>query len=120
MESNRDYGCDAVVEMSGAHSMIEPAIESLRIGGELVLVGAVFPVPPVSLLPEQVIRRQLTLRGIHNYRPEHLRSAVQFLAESGNDFPFAEIVSSWHSLSEVETRVQNGLPSNVVRIGVKP
>ena len=117
---SRDYGCDAVVELSGAQSMIEPGLESLRIGGQLVLVGAVFPVPPVSLLPEQLIRRQLSLRGIHNYRPEHLRSAVQFLAESGNDFPFAELVTSWHSLSEVEAIVQNGLPANVVRVGVRP
>jgi len=117
---NRDYGCDAVIELSGAPSMIVPGMESLRIGGQLVLVGAVFPVPPISLLPEQVIRRQLTLRGIHNYRPEHLRSAVQFLAESGPDFPFAELVTSWHALAEVETLVQGGLPANVVRIGVKP
>jgi hypothetical protein len=38
--------------------MIVPAIESQRIGRELVLVGAVFPVSPISLLPEQVTRRQ--------------------------------------------------------------
>lgn len=117
---SRDYGCDAVVELSGAQAMIVPGVESLRIGGQLVLVGAVFPVPPVSLLPEQLIRRQLTLRGIHNYRPEHLRSAVQFLAESGNNFPFAELVTIWHTLSEVEAIVQDGLSANVVRVGVRP
>ena len=120
VSQNRDYGCDAIVELSGAQSMIVPGLESLRIGGELVLVGAVFPVPPVSLLPEQLVRRQWTLRGIHNYRPEHLRSAVQFLAECGNDYPFAGLVTSWHSLSEVQAIVQDGLSANVVRIGVRP
>jgi putative phosphonate catabolism associated alcohol dehydrogenase len=119
-DQSRDYGCDAVVELSGAQSMIVPGLESLRIGGLLVLVGAVFPVPSVSLLPEQLIRRQLTVRGIHNYRPAHLSSAVQFLAESGTDFPFAELVTSWHSLSEVQAIVRNGLTANVVRLGVKP
>jgi alcohol dehydrogenase len=113
-------GCDAVIEMSGAQSMIQPAMESLRVGGELVLVGAVFPVPAVSLLPEQVIRRHMTIRGIHNYRPDHLRSAVEFLTEFGSAFPFAEMVASWHSLGEVEALVQTGLPSHVVRIGVRP
>jgi len=117
---NPGYGCDAVIELSGAHSMIIPGIESLRTGGQLVLVGAVFPVPPVPILPEQVIRHQLTLRGIHNYRPEHLQTAVQFLVEAGNDFPFAELVTSWHALTEIETLVQAGLPSNIVRIGVRP
>jgi len=117
---NPGYGCDAVIELSGAHSMIVPGMESLRIGGQLVLVGAVFPVPPISILPEQVIRRQLTLLGIHNYRPGHLRTAVQFLTESGNDFPFAELVTSWHALADIETLVQEGLPANTVRIGVRP
>jgi len=117
---NPGFGCDAVIELSGACSMIIPAIESLRIGGQLVLVGAVFPVSPISILPEQVIRRQLTLRGIHNYRPDHLLTAVKFLAESGNDFPFAELVTSWHALAEIETLVQDGLPASVARIGVKP
>lgn len=116
----RRYGCDAVIELSGAQPMIVPAIESLRIGGELVLVGAVFPVPPISLLPEQVIRRQLTLRGIHNYRPEHLRTAIAFLTEFGSDFPFRELVGTWHSLTEVEALVQEGLTNNVVRVGVRP
>ncbi len=117
---NQLYGCDAVIELSGAHSMIVPGLESLRMGGQLVLVGAVFPVPPISLLPERIVRRQLTLRGVHNYRSEHLRMAVEFLTSFGSGFPFADLVSSWHGLSQVESLVQHGLPANVVRVGVKP
>ena len=117
---SQSYGCDAVIELSGAQSMIAPGLESLRIGGHMVLVGAVFPVPAVAILPEQIVRRQLTLRGIHNYRPKHLLTAVQFLTEHGNRFPFAELVSSWHELSEVEAIVRNGIPANVVRVGVRP
>ncbi len=117
---NRGYGFDAVLELSGAQAMIVPALESLRIGGHLVLVGAVFPVPPISLLPEQIVRSQITLRGIHNYRPKHLLEAVQFLTQHGQAFPFAELVSTWHDLAEVEGLVRNGLPPSQVRLGVKP
>jgi D-arabinose 1-dehydrogenase-like Zn-dependent alcohol dehydrogenase len=118
--TNRGYGFDVVLELSGAQAMIAPALESLRIGGYLVLVGAVFPVPPIELLPEQLVRSQITLRGIHNYRPKHLLQAVLFLSEYGQTFPFAELVSDWHDLAEVEALVLGGLPPNLVRIGVKP
>lgn len=117
---NKGYGFDAVLELSGAQAMMVPAVESLRMDGHLVLVGAVFPVPPISLLPEQLIRRLITLRGVHNYRPKHLLEAVQFLTQHGQAFPFAELVASWHDLTEVEALVQNGLPSSQVRVGVKP
>jgi alcohol dehydrogenase len=114
------FGCDAVLELSGAQPMMIPALESLRIGGHLVLAGAVFPVPPISVFPEQLIRRQITLRGVHNYRPKHLLEAVQFLTKHGLSFPFADLVSTWHDLSEVEALVKHGLPLNQVRLGVKP
>ena len=117
---NGGFGFDAVLELSGAQVMMIPALESLRIGGHLVLVGAVFPVPPISLMPEQLIRRQITLRGIHNYRPSHLLEAVQFLSRYGQVYPFDELVSSWHGLAEVETLIFKGLPTNQVRVGVKP
>lgn len=119
-ESKKFRGCDAVIELSGAHTMIAPAVESLRIGGQLVLVGAVFPIPQISILPEQIVRRQLTLRGTHNYRPLHLQLAIEFLIECSDRFPFADLVSSWHDLSEIKSLLENGLNPHVVRLGVKP
>ena len=118
--SNNRYGCDAVLELSGAQSMMMPALESLRMGGHLILVGAVFPVPAISILPEHVIRNQITVRGVHNYRPKHLMEAVQFLTQAGPHFPFAELVSSWHDLTEVKALVQHGPSPSQVRLGVKP
>ncbi len=117
---NKRYGYDAVLELSGAQVMMVPALESLRMGGHLVLVGAVFPVPTISLLPEQLIRSLIKIRGVHNYRPKHLLEAVQFLTRYGQAFPFAELVSTWHDLTEVDALVQGGLPPSQVRIGVKP
>jgi alcohol dehydrogenase len=117
---NERHGYDAVLELSGAQAMMVPALESLRMGGHLVLVGAVFPVPPISLLPEQLIRSLITIRGVHNYRPKHLLEAVQFLTQHGQTFPFEELVSTWHDLTEVEALVRKGLPESQVRVGVKP
>jgi len=112
-------GYDVVLELSGDQSMMIPAVESLRMGGHVILVGAVFPVPPISLLPEMLIRRQITLRGIHNYRPKHLSEAVEFLTQHGQIFPFNELVSQWYDLSEVDSLIRDDRAANQVRIGVR-
>ena len=38
---------------------------------------------PVSA--ESIVRRLLTVRGVHNYRPEHLLDAVRFLERADHD-----------------------------------
>ena len=66
-----------------------------------------------------LIRRQITLRGIHNYRPKHLSEAVEFLTQHGKIFPFNELVSQWYDLSEVDSLIRDDRAANQVRIGVR-
>ena len=84
------HGVDAAIELTGSNSAFETAWPLVRLGGTLVLVGAVFPCPPVGLALEQIVRRNLTLRGIHNYAPHHLQAAVQFLAAHHQTYPLAK------------------------------
>jgi hypothetical protein len=57
----------------------------------------------VSFLPEQVIRRQLTIQGIHNYAARHLQAAVRFLAANHQRYPFDKLVTNWIPLDHMET-----------------
>ena len=78
------YGVDVALELSGAPAAFESALPLLRKGGVYVLVGAVFPSRPASVSVEKIVRRHLTLRGVHNYIPKDLQRAVQFLAGRGS------------------------------------
>ncbi len=113
------FGFDAVIELSGSVAAIEAAIPLLRIGGTLVLVGSVFPTPAVPVLPEQIVRRQLTLKGVHNYAPRHLLQAVEFLATNHQRYPFASLVSQWLPLAAVPEHFAAGALKNSIRVGVK-
>lgn len=113
-------GFDAILELSGSPAAFESALPLLRMGGTLALVGAVCPTPPVAVAMEQIVRRQLTLRGLHNYAPRHLRAAVEFLARRGDRHPFAELVSTWIGLPEVESALQSDAAHHAIRIGVRP
>ena len=107
---------------SGAqiHRAFEAGWPLLRVGGTIVLVGAVFPGAPVELSLEQVVRRLLTIRGVHNYAPRHLERAIEFLTAHHRDAPFASLVSRWYPLREVELAFEESQRSDVIRVGVAP
>lgn len=111
---------DVMIELSGKTAAFELAWPLLRTGATVVLVGAVFPDAPVSLLLEQVVRRHLTIRGIHNYAPRHLLAAVQFLAVHHQDAPFDELVTRWYSLDEIHEAFAASANSGTIRVGVTP
>ncbi len=112
-------GLDAVLELSGSSAAYEAGWRSLRTGGTLVLVGAVFPGDPVPLLLEQVVRRMMTIRGVHNYAPHHLADAVAFLSEWGTRFPFDQLVTEWFPLEQIAAAFDAARNPAALRIGIR-
>ena len=90
------------LELSGASSAVRSLLAAVDVGGVLVLVGSVSPGPELSVMPEQLVRRLLTIRGVHNYAPRHLEQAVRFLTEAGAKYPFAEQVGAEFPLAQVD------------------
>lgn len=115
-----NHGVDVLLEFSGASAAFESTWTKVRLGGRIVLVGAVFPDTPVSLPLEQVVRRNLTISGIHNYSPQHLLAAIQFLAEQHERFPLASLVASWRPLADAKQAFLEAKSSGAIRIGLCP
>lgn len=113
-------GVDVVFELSGSSAAFTAAWPTVRTGGALVVVGAVFPGPPVELYLEQLIRRHLTIRGIHNYAPRHLLQAIQFLESQHRTYPFASLVAQWQPLAEIAQAFENARDPRKIRVGVCP
>jgi len=113
-------GVDIAFELSGSPEAFAAAWPMVRTGGSFVVVGAVFPSSPVELPLEQLVRRHLTLRGIHNYAPHHLLRAIQFLHQHQQTFPFRELVSDWYPLSRVEQALRSARDISRIRVGVRP
>jgi alcohol dehydrogenase len=113
-------GVDLAVELSGAASAVQTGVKLPRIGGRYVLIGSTFPIPPVGLDPESVVRRCLTIVGNHNYRPEDLGAAVSFLVEHGGEFPFADLVHDGFSLPDAEAAFARAVKGQDLRVAVRP
>lgn len=98
--------------------MISPALGALRIGGACVLIGAVFPGPEAAIAPEQIVRRHLSIHGVHNYAPCDLIAAFEFLNRA-TIYPFADLVQAWYPLSAIEEAFR-AAETGAFRVGVRP
>ena len=111
-------GVDVALELSGASPAAAEALGALRVGGRLVLVGAVAPAPSIEVLPEDLVRRRLTISGVHNYLPEDLRTALGLLASS--DAPFASCVAPPRPLGELEAAIADARRDGHLRATIAP
>ena len=71
-------GVDAAFEVCGSAQAVPPALDALRIGGRYLIAGLVMPDSALGVEGNQITRKCLTIKGIHNYSPEHLGEAVRF------------------------------------------
>jgi len=112
-------GVDIAIDVSGAPAAIEAGIKLLRIGGRYVLVGAVFPVRPVSIFAETVVRNLLCIQGVHNYVPNDLRTALRFLQREHSRFPFEGLVAETFCLEDAKAAFARASRSGVLRVAVR-
>ncbi|HEY6737838.1 MAG TPA: zinc-binding dehydrogenase [Actinopolymorphaceae bacterium] len=114
-------GADVVLDVSGSSTAVQHALdEVLAIGGRLVLVGSVFPAPPLRVDPEQVVRRLATIRGVHNYVPDDLTAAVRFLAASADHEVLASFVPVTYPLDRLEDAIAQATTRRPPRVGIDP
>lgn len=110
-------GIDVMFELTGFPGAFENAFDCVGIGGKIVLVGSVFPSAPVSLFLEIVVRKLLSIEGIHNYTPDDLAHALFFLSKT-NHLPWKSLVGIWLRLSEVDLAFQLAQLPEYYRVGI--
>lgn len=112
-------GVDAAIELTGSPDAFEAMAPLVRTGGTIVLIGATYPARSVPLSMEDVVRRCLTIRGLHNYAPRHLAAALAFL-DAHPGYPFASLVSPWIPPERLGEAVAKALSHGALRLGVRP
>ena len=120
LDQTHDRGVDVVLEMTGSTDAAESGMDVLRIGGRLVLVGAVFPGRAMEISAEDVVRRLLRIEGVHNYRPDDLRTALEFLETAPADSPAKNLVEREFRLDEVTEAFHYALENRPLRVAVCP
>jgi alcohol dehydrogenase len=113
-------GPDAGIEVCGIASVIPTGIRMLRIGGRYVVAGVVNPGSTFTLDGNDLIRKWITLRGIHNYHPRHLIQALDFVMANRDRFPFRDIVDSHFGLDQLGEAFEKAANHSVMRAAIVP
>lgn len=113
-------GADAVIEVCGHAQVIPAGIQFLRTGGRYVLGGVVNPDSFVSIDVSQLLRKLITLRGVHNYHPRNLIEAVDFVHAHRKRFPFHDLVDGKYRLEEVGNAMKDAADRRVLRAAIVP
>ena len=111
---------DAVIEVAGNAELVPAGIAALRPGGFYIFVGMVHPNTQLALTGEQVIRKCLTIRGVHNYSPRHLDEALAFLAQTADHYPYASLVSNPLPLAELDRAIALAKTRQHFRVAIGP
>lgn len=109
---------DAAMDFCGRPEAMEQTLEALAVGGTAVWVGGVCPQRPVSVDGERVVRRLLSVRGLHNYNAADFSAAVSFMERCHGRYPFAALVRDSFPLEEAEAAFRCALERNPYRVGI--
>lgn len=116
----RPDGADAVIEVCGNPQVIPSGIQMARVGGRYALAGALNPGSHVLIDASQILRRLITLRGVHNYHPRHLVEALDFVTLNRQRFPFKELVDAQYPLDQVGQAMKDAADRTVLRAAIVP
>lgn len=93
-------GADLVLECSGSHFAQEEAMDVVRTGGNIVLVGG-GDREPAKIPPMAFILKMVHMTGIRSAPIQYYRDAVQFLEVQKNNFDFEQIFGNTYDLKGV-------------------
>lgn len=95
-------GADISIELTGVADATRGAISALRTGGVAVIAGATMPGTRFELDANDIMRRMLNIHGLHNYAPQDLVTAVDFLAETVDRVPYDALCGGVYALEQIE------------------
>jgi putative phosphonate catabolism associated alcohol dehydrogenase len=116
----RPDGADAVIEVCGVPDVIPQGLQMLRVGGRYVIAGLVNPNANVTIDANMLVKRWVTMRGIHNYHPRHLIAALDFVMANRTRFPFREIVDAKFALKDLGAAFKKAAERTVLRAAIVP
>lgn len=117
-KAREDVKIDVVMEFSGLPTAMSSTLNLLDIGGIAVWIGATFPQASFQINGEMVVRKLLSIKGLHNYSEKDLITAVAFIESCHDSFDFLSMIEGGFKLEEVNKAFEYALNKNPFRVGI--
>lgn len=113
-------GADVAMEVCGLASVVPVGLHMLRVAGRYIIAGLVNPDDAFTLDGNEILRKLITLKGIHNYHPRHLIQALDFVMANRARFPFKDLVDAKFSLEELDEAFSKAAARTILRAAIIP
>ena len=119
-ELTNGRGADLGVEVSGITGGLPNLIAWSAIGGRCLTLGYVYPDAHISIDADHLVRKCVTVRGVHNYHYTALGDSLRFIGESRKRYPFAELIGETYPLAEINAAFAASKRRDAIRIAIAP
>jgi threonine dehydrogenase-like Zn-dependent dehydrogenase len=100
-------GADIVIEAAGVPDAVPQALEMVRDGGRVVVVGQYADNGDAAINPHrQINRKHVEIRGVWGSDYSHFHRAVQLAARFGDRIPWGALVSGRYPLHRVKEALE--------------
>jgi L-iditol 2-dehydrogenase len=114
-------GADVVIEAAGAPDAVPQALDMVRDGGRVVVVGQYADNGDTTLNPHrQINRKHVEIRGVWGSDYSHFHRAVQLAARFGDRVPWREMVSGRYPLGRVRDALEAVERRDVLKAIIMP
>lgn len=97
----RGFGADVVLEFAGVPSAVAEGVTLLRQGGRYLVGGNINLGVETSFDPTNIVRRCLTIKGIHGYEGGAIPAALDLLLRTRDRFPYGSLISHHFPFAEI-------------------
>ncbi|MES2996968.1 MAG: zinc-binding dehydrogenase [Verrucomicrobiota bacterium] len=119
-DATQGRGADLVLEFSGSSQAVSAGLGVMRTGATAVIAGTTTPGKTITVDPNDLVRRMWTLKGLHNYAPQDLVTAVDFLAAAAGRRPFESFVAGHFALRDINNAFASAADFPGARVAVVP
>ena len=113
-------GADVCIEVCGLPAVVPTGMKMLRTGGRYIIGGLVSPNANMTIDGNELLKKMITLKGVHNYHPRQLIQALDFVMANKDRYPFASIVDSKFSLDQLDEAFARATDHSVLRAAIVP
>lgn len=113
-------GADAAVELTGVPAAIDEGVRLLGNGGQYLVMGNIIPGKEATIDPGRAVRKSIEVTTMMRYQPWYLLDALEFLAEHGEKYPFAELIDAEYPLRETQQALEDSASRAVTRATLVP
>lgn len=113
-------GADVGVEVAGVPEAFAEGPHLLRQGGRYLEVGNVNPGIMSEFDTGTLTRRGIDITTAIRYQPWYLKTALEFLAECGDDYPYEDLIDAEFDLLDVEEALAKSDTREITRAALHP